>query len=442
MEESKIKLLELVRRISKSKNEPEWMLEIRLAALNSYLEMPDLSWGPDLSGLNTDEIIYYSDPEVKESNNWEDIPLEISETFEKLGIPDAEKRYLGGVGAQYDSNMVYHRILESLAAQGVIFENMDSALQKHPELVKEYFAKCIKFNEHKYIALHYAFWSGGTFIYVPANVKVKMPLQAYFRMNKEKGAQFEHTIIIADVGSEVEYIEGCSAPKYNYSSLHAGGVEIFVKDYAKVKYSSIENWSKNVYNLNTKKAIVNKAAEIDWLGGNLGSKVTMLYPTSVLMGDNSKSSMLGIVLASGGQVQDTGAKVIHIGKNTSSIIKSKSISKDGGIANYRGFVQTLKGADNAVSIVDCDGLILDNQSVSNTWPSNKIESRNPMITHEARLGKISDEHIFYLGMHGFSESDAKNLIAGGYLGQISKRLPIEYAVELRRLIDLELNDRI
>lgn len=440
MEHIKTNLIDTVRQISTEKDEPEWMLEIRLKALEFYLAKAMPEWGPDLSGLNMDDINYYTTAAVKESENWADLPSEISETFDKLGIPKAEIEYLGGVGAQYDSNMVYHKILESLARQGVVFENMDNAVHKYPELVKEHFSKCIKLNEHKFIALHYAFWSGGTFIYVPKGVKVGMPLQAYFRMNRERSAQFEHTLIIADEGSEIEYIEGCSAPKYNFASLHAGGVEIFVKQGAKVKYSSIENWSRNVYNLNTKKALVYDSGEIDWLGGNLGSKVTMLYPTSVLIGDNSKSSMLSIVLASKGQIQDVGAKVIHIGNNTRSIIKSKSISRLGGIANYRGYIEVLRDSNSAVSSVVCDGIIVDDESISNTWPSNKILGANAEISHEAKVGRISDEHIFYLGMYGLNEYAAAHIIISGFLGQIAKRLPIEYAIELKKLIEIELSE--
>lgn len=439
MKSSNTNLIDIVKQISIEKKEPDWMLEIRIKALEFYLAKSVPEWGPDLSELNMEDIAYYTSSTVTESKSWAELPSEISDTFEKLGIPKAEREYLGGVGAQYDSNMVYHKILDSLSRQGVIFENMDNAVHKYPELVREHFSKCIQLNEHKFIALHYAFWSGGTFIYVPKNVKVNMPLQAYFRMNREKSAQFEHTLIIADEGSEIEYIEGCSAPKYNFTSLHAGGVEIFVKERAKVKYSSIENWSKNVYNLNTKKALVYDDAEIDWLGGNLGSKVTMLYPTSVLIGDNSKSSMLSIVLAGSGQVQDVGAKVIHIGKNTSSIIKSKSVSRLGGIANYRGHIEVNRGADNAISSVVCDGVIADQDSVSNTWPSNKILGINPEISHEAKVGRISDDHIFYLGMYGFSEYAATHIIINGFLGEITKRLPIEYAVEFKKLIELELS---
>ena len=434
--------IEQIQQISNDKNEPKWMLDLRLDSLEAYHSMPMPSWGPDLSALKLEDLIYYVNPETSEQSDWVNVPEEIKNTFEKLGIPKAERDYLGGVGAQYDSGMVYHKILDNLSRQGVVFENMDRALHKYPDLVKEHFAKCIKYNEHKFSALHYACWSGGTFIYVPKGVKVKMPLQAYFRMNKEKSAQFEHTLIIADEGSEIEYIEGCSAPRYNYSSLHAGGVEVYVKAGARVRYSSIESWSKNVFNLNTKKALVYDDASIDWLNGNMGSCVTMLYPTSVLLGDNSKSESLGIVMASDGQVQDTGSKVIHVGKNTSSIIKSKSVSKGGGISNYRGYVHTTSGADYATSIVECDAMILDDISVSNTWPSNKIESQHSSIAHEAKVGKVNDDELFYFALHGLGAESAKRAIVHGFMSEVSKALPLEYAIELNRLIDLEMDNNL
>lgn len=431
--------IDLIKRMSSDKSEPSWLLDMRLQAYNEFIDksMPD--WGPSLSDLDLGAIRFYIPPELAEEQSWSDLPEEVRSTFDKLGIPEAEKQYLGGVGAQYDSGMVYHKILESLSRQGVIFENMDKAVHMYPDLVRGHFAKCIKYNEHKFSLLHYAFWSGGTFIYVPKGVRVSMPLQAYFRMNAISSGQFEHTLIIADEGSYIEYIEGCSAPRYNTSSIHAGGVEIFVKDNAHVKYSSIENWSRNTYNLNTKKAHVYNKAKIEWLNGNMGSHTTMLYPTSVLLGDGASNISLGIVMASDGQYQDTGSKVIHIGRDTNSIIKSKSISRDGGVSNYRGFVQVTKKADNATSYVECDALMLDAQSVSNTWPTNKIENSNANIVHEARVGKIDHDMLHYLRLHGLSEEEAIRAIVGGYMSEVVKKLPLEYAIELNRLIDIEMS---
>ena len=433
---------ELVRHISASKREPEWMLEKRLAAFSLYQKTPMPDWGPDLSGLDLENITYYVDPSVSEKDDWKELPKEITETFEKLGIPKAEREYLGGVGAQYDSGVVYHRIKKTLADKGVIFENMDVALQKYPKLVKPYFMeKCIPITDHKFVMLHGAVWSGGTFIYVPKGVKVTMPLQAYFRMNRERSGQFEHTLIIADEGSYIEYIEGCSAPKYNSSSIHAGCVELHVLRGATIKYSSIENWSKNTYNLNTKKALVYENGRVEWLNGQMGSRVTMLYPSSVLLGERAHSESLSVVLAGENQIQDTGSKVIHMAPNTSSMIRSKSISKAGGVANYRGFVRILPKAENTISTVICDGLILDDDSESNTYPTVKQENNNSILSHEARVGKIGDNEIFYLRSRGFSEEEATRLIVSGFVDPVVKTLPLEYAVELNKLIDLELEEK-
>lgn len=430
---------ELVRKISSSKNEPVWMLEKRLEALRIFEQSTIPTWGPDLSKLDLKNINYYIDPNVSEKSSWADLPFEIKETFDKLGIPAAEREYLGGVGAQYDSGVVYHRIKDSLAKQGVIFENMDVAVQKYPELVQKYFMnECVPAKDHTFTALHGAVWSGGTFIYVPEGVKVNMPLQAYFRMNAPSAGQFEHTLIIVDEGASVEYIEGCSAPKYTASSLHAGCVEVIVKKNAKAKYISVENWSKNTYNLNTKKALVYENGEVNWVNGNMGSAVTMLYPTSILVGDNSKSESMGIVFAGKDQDQDTGSKVVHIGKNTKSVIRSKSVSRDGGVSSYRGFVQVAKSADNTKSFVGCDALILDGHSVSNTWPMNKIQNKNADVTHEATVGKIGDAEVHYLMSRGFSRDDAYRVIVGGFVGDIIRALPLEYAVEFNRLVELEM----
>lgn len=429
----------LVRHISKTKNEPRWMLEKRVQAFELWKKTKMPHWGPDLSGLDLENLLYYIDPEIEESSDWKELPADVLETFNKLGIPKAEQEYLGGVGAQYDSGVVYHKIKKDLADKGVIFENMDVAVQKYPELVKKYFmTNCVPITDHKFVMLHAAVWSGGTFIYVPKGVKVGPPLQAYFRMNRSSSGQFEHTLIIADEGSEIEYIEGCSAPQYTSSSLHAGCVELHVLKGAKIKYSSIENWSKNTYNLNTKRALVYEDGFVEWLNGQMGSHTTMLYPSSVLLGEHARSESLGVVMAGAGQIQDTGSKVTHVASNTSSIIRSKSISKDGGISNYRGIVRVLRGAKNVQSSVDCDALILDDASESNTYPSIKNESSTADIAHEARVGKIGEQEIFYLKTRGFTEEEAKRLVVNGFVGPVIKALPLEYALELNRLIELEM----
>ncbi len=434
---------ELVRYISQTKKEPEWMLQLRLSALHLWQKTAMPSWGPDLSGLQLEGMTYFADPNVKETDNWKELPTEITDTFEKLGIPKAERDYLGGVGAQYDSGVVYHRIQEELARQGVIFENMDVALEKYPDLVREHFmTQCVPVTDHKFVMLHGALWSGGTFIYVPKGVKVALPLQAYFRMNRAFSAQFEHTLIIADEGSEVTYIEGCSAPQYAESSLHAGCVEVWVKKGARVKYISVENWSKNTYNLNTKKALVFEDATVEWVNGNMGSRVTMLYPSSILLGRGARSESLGIVLAGDGQVQDTGSKAIHLAPDTVSVIRSKSISKGNGVSNYRGFVRIGKGATNATSTVVCDALLLDDHSVSNTYPTMKQENAESTLVHEARVGAVGEEEIFYLASRGYSESEALRLIVGGFMEPIVKALPLEYAVELNKLIELEMEGSV
>ncbi len=434
---------ELVREISKNKREPEWMLELRLRALALWRAAAMPSWGPDLTGLDLENITYYVDPNVKETDDWKELPKEITDTFEKLGIPKAERDYLGGVGAQFDSGIVYHRIQDSLAKKGVIFENMDVALEKYPELVKEHFmTKCVPVTDHKFTMLHAAVWSGGTFIYVPKGVSVELPLQAYFRMNKARSAQFEHTLIIADEGSEIIYIEGCSAPQYTESSLHAGCVEIWVKKNARVKYISVENWSKNTYNLNTQKALVFEAGLIEWVNGNMGSRATMLYPSSVLLERGARSESLSIVMANTGQVQDTGSKAIHMAPDTVSVIRSKSVSKGGGVSNYRGLVRILPGATNAESSVSCDALILDDNSVSNTYPSMKNENATADLSHEARVGRIGEQEVFYLQSRGYTEAEALRLIVGGFMEPIVKALPLEYAVELNKLIELEMENSV
>lgn len=430
---------EVVRLISKTKNEPEWMLEKRLKALKLFQETAVPTWGPDLSALDFDQIIFFVDPDAKETDNWENVPEEIKKTFDKLGIPEAEKKVLAGVGAQYDSSIVYHNIEKSLKEKGVIFENMDVAIHKYPELVKKYFmTSCVPINDHKFVMLHGAVWSGGTFIYVPKNVKVELPLQAYFRMNAQKGGQFEHTLIILDEGAELHYIEGCSSPRYQQNSLHAGCVELHVLENAKMRYSSIENWSRNVYNLNTKRALVHKNAVVQWVNGNMGSSRTMLYPCSVLVGEGAHSDNLGIAFAGEGQDQDTGSKVIHAAPRTTSIIKAKSISKDGGISTYRGLVRVMPSADHCTSKVQCDALLLDKDSISKTFPTMKIDNSHATIGHEATVSKISDEQVYYLTSRGLGEEQAMKLIVSGFIAPIVRALPLEYALELNKLIELEI----
>ena len=433
---------QIVREISSKKNEPEWMLEIRLKALKTYEELQLPSWGPDLSELKMDEIATYVKPKSKLNYSWEDVPEDIKKTFDNLGIPEAEKKSLAGVGAQYDSEVVYHSIKEELIKQGVIYTDMDTAVREYPEIVKEHFMKCVPINDHKFVALHAAVWSGGSFVYVPKNVKVDIPLQSYFRLNSPESGQFEHTLIIVDEGASLHFIEGCSAPKYNKVNLHAGCVELYVKDNAYLRYSTIENWSKNMMNLNTKKAIVGKNAEIDWVTGSFGSKISMLYPMSILNGEGAKTEYTGITFAGKGQNLDTGFKVVHNAKNTSSVVNSKSISKDGGSCTYRAFVKIGKEAGKSKCTVSCESLMLDNISRSDTIPVNDIRTDDIEFSHEAKIGKISDKEIFYLMSRGLSEEDAKAMIVRGFAYPISKELPVEYAVEMNNLINLELEGAI
>lgn len=434
---------ETVCNISVTKNEPVWMLEKRLQALGLYAKTAMPAWGPDLSGLDLDKITYFVRPDAVESTKWEDVPDEIKKTFDRLGIPEAEKKALAGVGAQYDSEIIYHNIKEDLKKQGVIFENMDVAVREYPELVQKYFmTQCVPINDHKFVMLHAAVWSGGTFIYVPKGVKIALPLQAYFRMNAERGGQFEHTLIIAEEGSEVQYIEGCSAPRYTTSSLHAGCVEIFVHKNARVRYYSIENWSKNTYNLNTKRALVDEDGVIEWINGNMGSGVTMLYPSSILRGRGAKSDSLGVAFAGPGQYQDTGAKAIHVAPDTKSTIRAKSISVGGGVSSYRGLVKVTRYAENADVSVSCEALLIDDYSESHTHPVMNIAAQDTTIAHEASVGKIGDEELFYLESRGLSQEQAMQMVVAGFIEPIVKALPLEYAVELNRLIEMEMDNAI
>jgi len=433
---------ELVRFISQEKQEPDWMLEKRLAALKIYHTLPLPDWGPDLSRLDLDKITYYARATDKQSQTWDDVPSDIKATFNKLGIPQAEQELLAGVGAQYESTVIYHSLKEQFKAQGVVFEDLDVALKSHAELVRPYFMRAVPPSLHKFAALHGAVWSGGTFLYIPRGVKVDLPLQAYFRMNAKGMGQFEHTLIIVEEEAQAHYIEGCSAPRYGIDSLHAGCVEIFVAARARFRYSSVESWSKDAYNLNTKRAIVQAEAHMEWVGGNFGSNVTMLYPCSVLAGAGATADHLGVAFANHGQIQDTGAKVIHLAANTSSNIVMKSISKDGGKAIYRGLVEISPAAENAAANIKCDALILDSRSSSDTIPLIKIKNPTAVLAHEATAGKLNEDDIFYLRSRGLSEGAASAMIVNGFIEPIVKELPLEYAVEMNRMVELEMENSV
>ena len=433
---------EIVEEISKQKNDPEWMREIRLKALDAYnkLELP--TWGPDLSELKMDEIATYVRPKTKMTDSWEEVPEDIRNTFDKLGIPDSEKKSLAGVGAQYDSEVVYHNMKDELIKQGVVYTDMETAVREYPEIVKEHFMKCVPITDHKFVALHAAVWSGGSFVYIPKGVKLEMPLQSYFRLNSPESGQFEHTLIIVEEGASLHFIEGCSAPKYNKVNLHAGCVELYVKDNAYLRYSTIENWSKNMLNLNTKKAIIGKNAKVDWVTGSFGSKISMLYPLSVLNGEGAKTEYTGISFAGEGQNLDTGFKAIHNAPNTSSVVNSKSISKNGGKCTYRSQIKISENAKGSKCSVSCESLMLDDISISDTIPVNDVQTDEVEFSHEAKIGKISDKAIFYLMSRGLSEEDAKAMIVRGFAAPISNELPVEYAVEMNNLINLELEGAI
>ena len=434
---------EIIKKISERKNEPEWMKEFRLKALEVYNSKPMTDWGPDLSDLDVNDIVHYLEPDSAPMNeNWDDVPSYIRDTFDRLGIPEAEKQSLAGVGAQYDSEVVYHSIHKELKEQGVIYTDIETAMVEYEDMLKEYFMTLITVNDHKFAALHGAVWSGGSFIYVPKGIKVNMPLQSYFRLNAPEAGQFEHTLIIVDEGADLHYIEGCSAPKYQKNALHAGAVELFVRKGARLRYSTIENWSRNMYNLNTKRAIVEDDGVVEWISGSFGSRVSMLYPMSILKGDRSRCEFTGVTFAAAGQYLDTGCKIIHQGKQTSSTVHSKSISKNGGTAFYRGLLKVLPEATGARSTVECESLMLDNESTSDTIPIIDINNDSVDIGHEAKIGRISDEAIFYLMSRGISEDEAKAMIVRGFVEPISKELPLEYAVELNKLIELELEGTI
>ena len=430
----------IVEKLSQDKEDPEWMREFRLKSLHLFNSINEPEWGPDIRDLDIQKIVTYVKAKTDMATTWEDVPEDIKNTFEKLGIPEAERKSLAGVGAQYDSEVVYHNVQEDVAAQGVIYTDFESAL-KSPEwgpMVKEYFMHLVPPTDHKFAALHGAVWSGGSFVYVPKNVKVKIPLQSYFRLNAAGAGQFEHTLIIVDEGADLHFIEGCSAPKYNVANLHAGCVELYVKKNARLRYSTIENWSKNMYNLNTKRAIVEENGRMEWVSGSFGSHISYLYPMTILKGDNATCEFTGITFAGAGQNLDTGAKMVHIGKNTSTVINTKSISKSGGACTYRSAIVVNESAKHSKASVDCSSLMLDNESRSDTVPAMNIMTDDCDVGHEAKIGRISNKAIFYLMSRGISEEDARAMIVSGFANPVSKELPLEYAVEMNNLIQLEM----
>ncbi|HUX36735.1 MAG TPA: Fe-S cluster assembly protein SufB [Rectinemataceae bacterium] len=433
---------EVVRAISAQKGEPDWMLQFRLRSLAAFRQKPMPTWGADLSGIDFDNLYYYAKPQEESARDWEDVPDSIKRTFDRIGIPEAERKFLAGVGAQYDSEVVYHSLKEDLARKGVIFTDPETAVREHPDLVRKYFGTVIPYLDNKFAALNSAVWSGGSFVYVPKGVKIDIPLQAYFRINSMNFGQFERTLIIADEGSFVHYIEGCTAPVYATDSLHSAVVEIIALPGARVRYTTIQNWSDDVYNLVTKRAIAQRDAVVEWVDGNIGSKRTMKYPAIWLMGEGAHGEVLSIAFAGKGQEQDTGAKVIHAASHTSSVVTSKSISKDGGIASYRGLVKVKEGLTDVRSRVVCDALILDEKSTSNTYPYMEIESDDVSIEHEARVSRIGEDQLFYLMSRGFTEAEASVMIVAGFLDPLVKALPMEYAVELNRLIELEMEGTV
>lgn len=434
---------ELVEKISEFKNEPQWMREFRLKSYDHFLarEMP--TWGsPMLAEVDFDNIHYFVRASEKPERSWDDVPEDVKKTFDRLGIPEAERSFLAGVGAQYESEVVYHQVNKDLEDQGVIFLDMDSALRDHEELVREYFATIIPANDNKLASLNSAVWSGGSFVYVPPGVQVEMPLQAYFRINTENMGQFERTIIIADEGSYVHYVEGCTAPTYSSDSLHSAVVELIAKPGARIRYTTVQNWSQNVFNLVTKRAVAEKDATVEWVDCNLGSKLTMKYPSVYLMGERAHGEILSIAFAGKGQHQDAGGKIVHVAPNTTSNIFAKSISKDGGRSSYRGLLEVAKGAGGSKSKVVCDALLLDEESRSDTYPTIRIGEDDVDVGHEATVSKVGDEQLFYLMSHGISEEEAGKLIVNGFIEPIVKELPMEYAVEMNRLIELQMEGSI
>ena len=433
---------EIVQQISAMKGEPSWMLEYRLKALEHFEQRPMPTWGGDLTRLDLDDIYYYVKPAESESRSWDDVPETIKNTFNKLGIPEAEQKFLAGVGAQYESEMVYHKVQEHLEEQGVIFLSIEDGLRKHPDLFKEYFGKVIPIEDNKFAALNSAVWSGGSFIYIPKNVHVELPLQAYFRLNVANIGQFERTLIIADEGAQLHYVEGCTAPVYTTDSFHSGVIEIIVKPHARVRYTTIQNWSNNVYNLVTQRALVYEGGTMEWVDANLGSKLTMKYPSVYLLGPGAHGEILSMAFAGKGQHQDAGGKAIHVAPHTSSKITSKSISKAGGRASYRGLLKVHKGADDVKSNVVCDALLLDETSRSDTYPYIEIDEQDVTIGHEASVSKVGEEQLFYLMSRGLSEEEATTMVVSGFIEPLVKELPMEYAIEMNRLIQLQMEGSI
>lgn len=432
----------IVREISRLKNEPEWMLEYRLKALKAFERLPLPSFGPDLSSLDFDSYTYFTRPSKKEVQNWEEVPETIKNTFDKLGIPEAEQKYLSGVSTQYESEVVYHNMLKEIQDKGVIFLSTDMAVQLYPDLVRKYFGTVVPYADNKFSALNSAVWSGGSFIYVPKGVHLDKPLQSYFRINNEKSGQFERTLIIVDEGADVHYVEGCTAPTYSKESLHAAVVEIFVHKDGKCRYSTVQNWSTNIINLVTKRAICYENASMEWIDGNIGSQTNMKYPACILAGEGAKGTCISIAVAGKNQYQDAGARMIHTASNTTSTIISKSIVKNGGVANYRGTVRHVNGAKNCKSHVECDTLILDNISKSDTIPNNDVRNNSSYIEHEATVSKISEDQLFYLMSRGISEKDATQMIIMGFIEPFSRELPMEYAVELNQLIKMDMDGSV
>ena len=433
---------EIVRQISEQKEEPEWMLDFRLKALKHFEQRPLPTWGGDLTGLNLDEIYFYTRPAEAEGKSWDDVPETIKETFDKLGIPEAEQKFLAGVGAQYESEMVYHSIKEHLEAQGVIFKSIENGLRDHPDLFREYFGTIIPIEDNKFAALNSAVWSGGSFVYVPPGVKVEMPMQAYFRVNQANQGQFERTLIIIDEGAEAHYVEGCTAPIYSTDSFHSGVIEIVVMKNARFRYTTIQNWSNNMYNLVTQRSVVHENGIMEWVDANLGSKLTMKYPSCYLVGKGAHGEILSLAFASEGQHQDTGGKVIHVAPNTSSKITSKSISKSSGRASYRGLLKVYEAAENSKSNVVCDALLLDDTSRSDTYPYIEIDAQDVTIGHEASVSKVGEEQLFYLMSRGLSEDEAAVMVVSGFIEPLVKELPMEYAIEMNRLIQLQMEGSV
>ncbi len=433
---------DIVRQISALKNEPAWMTEYRLKAYEQFLAKPMPTWGADLSGINFDDIYYFVRASEKQGTNWDDVPADIKNTFDRLGIPEAEQKYLQGVTAQYESEVVYHSIVKDLEDKGVIFTDMDSALRDHPDLVKEYFGTVIPSSDNKFAALNTSVWSGGSFIYVPPGVHVEMPLQAYFRINIKNMGQFERTLIIVDEGAYVHYVEGCTAPTYSEDSLHSAVVEIIIKDGGRCRYTTIQNWSTNVYNLVTKRAVAYKNATMEWVDGNLGSKVTMKYPAVILAGEGAHGEVLSIAFAGAGMVLDAGAKITHLAPHTTSQIISKSISKDGGRASYRGLLKIVEGADDVKSNVVCDALLLDDKSRSDTYPTIECDAKRVTMGHEASVSRVGQDQLFYAMSRGMSEDEANAMIVNGFIEPLVKELPMEYALELNRLIQIQLEGSV